>query len=61
MSFEHTLDPIVVNRMAAFMNAGVRLGALRPAIDKVFPLDDVAEAHRYLEKGLHAGKIVVTV
>ena len=61
-SFEHTLDPVVVKRMAAFLNAGVRLGALRPAIGKVFALDDVAEAHRHLEKGLHAGKkIVVTV
>jgi NADPH:quinone reductase-like Zn-dependent oxidoreductase len=60
-SFEHTLDPVVVKRMAAFLNAGVRLGALRPAIDTVFALDDVAEAHRHLEKGLHAGKIVVTV
>ena len=60
-SFEHTLNDIVVKRMAAFLNAGVRLGALRPAIDKVFTLDDVAEAHRHLEKGLHAGKIVVTV
>lgn len=61
-SFEHTLDAVVVKRMAAFLNAGVRLGALRPAIDKVFALDDVVEAHRHLEKGLHAGKkIVVTV
>lgn len=60
-SFEHTLDAVVVRRMAAFLNAGVRLGALRPAIDTVFTLDDVAEAHRRLEKGLHAGKIVVTV
>jgi NADPH:quinone reductase-like Zn-dependent oxidoreductase len=60
-SFEHTLDDIVVKRMAAFLNAGVRLGALRPAIDQVFALDDVAESHRHLEKGLHAGKIVVTV
>jgi NADPH:quinone reductase-like Zn-dependent oxidoreductase len=60
-SFEHTLDPVVVRRMGAFLNAGVRLGALRPAIDHVFTLDDVAEAHRHLEKGLHAGKIVVTV
>ena len=60
-SFEHTLDDVVVKRMAAFLNAGVRLGALRPAIDKVFTLDDVAEAHRYFEKGIHAGKIVVTV
>jgi NADPH:quinone reductase-like Zn-dependent oxidoreductase len=60
-SFEHTLDSVVVRRMAAFLNAGVRLGALRPAIDEVFHLDDVAEAHHHLEKGLSAGKIVVTV
>jgi NADPH:quinone reductase-like Zn-dependent oxidoreductase len=62
-SFEHTLDAVVVKRMAAFLDAGVRLGALRPAIDdKTFTLDDVVEAHRHLEKGLHAGKkIVVTV
>ncbi|GIF67431.1 alcohol dehydrogenase [Asanoa ishikariensis] len=59
-SFEHTLDAVAVKRMAAFLNAGVRLGALRPVIDKVFALDDVVEAHRHLEKGLHAGKIVVT-
>jgi NADPH:quinone reductase-like Zn-dependent oxidoreductase len=60
--FDYILDNVVVKRMAAFLNAGVRLGALRPAIDKVFALDDVVEAHRHLEKGLHAGKkIVVTV
>jgi NADPH:quinone reductase-like Zn-dependent oxidoreductase len=59
-SFEHTLDDVAVKRMAAFLNAGVRLGALRPAIDQVFTLDDVVDAHRHLEKGLHAGKIVVT-
>ncbi len=59
--FDYILDDVVVQRMAAFLNAGVRLGALRPAIGKVFALDDVAEAHRHLEKGLHAGKIVVTV
>jgi NADPH:quinone reductase-like Zn-dependent oxidoreductase len=45
--------------MAAFLNAGVRLGALRPAIANVFALDDIVEAHRYLEKGLHAGKKIV--
>ncbi len=60
-SFEHTLDDVVVNRMTAFLNAGVRRGALVPAVGKVFSLDDIAEAHRYLEKGLHDGrKIVVT-
>lgn len=47
--------------MAAFFNAGVRLGALRPAIDEVFGLDDVVAAHRHFEKGIQAGKVVVTV
>ncbi|MFI9817470.1 zinc-dependent alcohol dehydrogenase family protein [Saccharothrix variisporea] len=59
-SFEHTLDPVVVRRMAAFLNAGVRLDTLRPAVDAVFTLDQVVEAHRHLDKGLHTGKIVVT-
>lgn len=59
-SFEHTLDDVVVKRMSAFLNAGVRLGALQPAIDRVFTLNDIVEAHRYLEKGLHTGKIVIT-
>ncbi len=60
-SFEHSLDPVVVRRMAAFLNAGVRLGALRPAIDKIFVLDDVVEAYRRLERELHAGKKIVVV
>jgi NADPH:quinone reductase-like Zn-dependent oxidoreductase len=58
-SFEHTLDPVVVNRMAAFLNAGVRLGTLRPTIDTVFSLEEIVEAHRHLERGRHSGKIVV--
>jgi NADPH:quinone reductase-like Zn-dependent oxidoreductase len=58
-SFEHTLDPVVLARMAAFMNAGVRLGALRPAVGAEFGIDEVADAHRHLERGRHAGKIVV--
>ena len=61
-SFEHTLDAVVVKRMAAFLNAGVRVGALRPAVDAVFALDDVVSAHRHFEEGPRTGgKIVVTV
>ena len=59
-SFEHTLDKTVVKRMAAFLNASVRLGTLRPAIDTVFSFDDVVAAHHHLEQGLHSGKIIVT-
>lgn len=61
MSFEHTLDPVVVRRMAAYLGAGVRTGALRPAVDRVLGLEDVAEAHRHLERGLQVGKVVLTV
>jgi NADPH:quinone reductase len=61
MSFEHTLNSVVVHRMAAFLAAGLRAGALRPIIDKVFSLDDIVTAHRYLQHGQRLGKIVVTV
>ncbi|TCJ96412.1 zinc-dependent alcohol dehydrogenase family protein [Nocardia alba] len=61
MSFEHTLDPAAVHRITAFLSAGIRTGALRPVIDTVFTLDDIVAAHRYLERGHHTGKIVVTI
>ncbi|WP_062204757.1 zinc-dependent alcohol dehydrogenase family protein [Streptomyces sp. NBRC 109706] len=61
MSFEHTLDPESVRRIAAFLFAGLRAGALDPAVDKVFALDEIAEAHRYLQRGQRAhGKIIGT-
>lgn len=61
MSFEHVLDPAVVRRMAAFLAAGLRTGALRPTVDRVFGLDEVVEAHRYLERGQQVGKVVLAV
>jgi NADPH:quinone reductase-like Zn-dependent oxidoreductase len=33
-------------------------GALRPVVERVYPLADIAEAHRALEAG---GKLVLTV
>ncbi|MBY8863151.1 zinc-dependent alcohol dehydrogenase family protein [Nocardia sp. CA2R105] len=61
MSFEHTLDPVAVRRIAAFLGAGLRFGALKPTVDTVFAVEDIVEAHRHLEKGQQVGKIVVTV
>ncbi len=40
---------------------GLRVGALRPVIDRVFKFDDIVEAHRYLENNGQFGKIVVTL
>jgi putative PIG3 family NAD(P)H quinone oxidoreductase len=34
---------------------------LRPVVDRVFPLEDVAEAHRYMEENRNTGKIILRV
>ncbi len=39
----------------------IEAGALRPVIDRTFPLSDLAAAHRYSETGRARGKIVIEV
>jgi NADPH2:quinone reductase len=39
----------------------VEEGRLRPALDRVFPLDEAAAAHQRMESGEHVGKIVLAV
>ena len=36
-------------------------GRIVPVIDRVFPLDEVAEAHRYMESNANFGKIVLRI
>ena len=36
-------------------------GLVRPAVDRVFPLDQLAEAHRYMEADKNFGKLVLTL
>ena len=46
---------------AAFFNAGQELGWLRPVIDKEFPMEAAAEAHREMSEQTRRalGKIVI--
>lgn len=39
----------------------IERGAVRPVIDRTFPLDEAAAAHRLMESGGHVGKIVLRV
>ncbi|MGV9457355.1 zinc-dependent alcohol dehydrogenase family protein [Streptomyces sp. NPDC003635] len=58
---ETTRDPARLRRAEAFVASGLRDGAFTPAVDRVFPLDEIVAAHRYLEAGRQVGKIVVRV
>lgn len=58
--FEITTDKEKMARAKAFVFAGLESGALKPVIDSVFALDEIVEAHRYMESNGQVGKIVVT-
>ncbi len=47
--------------LKAFVNDGFARGLFKTTVAKTFKLDDIAEAHRYLEAGEQIGKIVVVI
>ncbi|MEV5322577.1 zinc-dependent alcohol dehydrogenase family protein [Nonomuraea sp. NPDC052634] len=53
-------DPERLRRAAAFITSGLRAGAFRPVVDRVFPLEQIVQAHRHMESNTQFGKIVVT-
>jgi len=62
----YTLFEIVddIERLAhgkQYIYDGLQSGALKPIIDRCFPMDAIAEAHRYMESNQQTGKIVVIV
>ncbi|WP_321813502.1 MULTISPECIES: zinc-dependent alcohol dehydrogenase family protein [unclassified Paraburkholderia] len=59
--FEVTTDAARLARAKRFITEGLASGALKPAIDRTFPFEQIADAHRYMEAGEQVGKIVVTV
>ncbi|WP_326820778.1 zinc-dependent alcohol dehydrogenase family protein [Streptosporangium sp. NBC_01756] len=58
---ETTTDPERLRRAEAFVSSGLRTGAFQPVVDRTFGLDEIVEAHRYLEASAQVGKIIVTV
>jgi NADPH:quinone reductase-like Zn-dependent oxidoreductase len=58
---EITTDPARLERGKQFVNEGLAEGSLKPIIAKTFPLEQIVEAHRFLESNQQVGKVVVTV
>jgi len=42
-----------------WINKKMEEGILKPIISKVFNLEDIVEAHKYLEEANHVGKVIV--
>jgi NADPH:quinone reductase-like Zn-dependent oxidoreductase len=59
--FEVTSNPDRLERARNFVFNGLKNGLLKPVIDRVFPLEQLADAHRYMESNQQHGKILVKV
>ncbi len=58
--FEIAADPEKLSRGKQFITDGLASGALKPVIARTFVLDEIVEAHRFMESNQQIGKIVVT-
>ena len=57
------LNGIYVGSKTMFekLNHAIRVGRIRPVIDRVFEFDEAKEAYAYLASGRHFGKVVIRV
>lgn len=56
-----TRNDASLDELKRFVTSGLVDGSLRPVIDRTFPFEQIADAHRFMEAGEQIGKIVVTV